>query len=699
MDPILNESTLISQLTIKLLIILVAGFIAGAICKRLQMPMVIGYLIAGVLIGQNFLGLLGSSHTAGPTPKSVYVDSASSGSAGSDSANSDSVHSKSADSGQSDRVRKSATPEQEVQSGQSEQGTVADLTLTGNESVTTTGLGTEQGLIVADEDGSNTDDSKAAKDNGEGVNIVVQLNDVASDTTTEPNKIEVVISPDTLEIQAEQSGIIQDRIIENLAHFGAILLLFSIGINFSPSELKRIWKLFLIGGTIQMITVPLIICVFFGLLGWSLKIGFFLGSVAAISSTVLVFKSLEDCGRTETAYGLRAIAILLFQDIAVVPLLLLIPLLASVSADVYATSLNILLLCGKSVVFISFVMLIRAAFLRWGLPLMMKLRSVELTVLLTLALIVGVSAVGVMLELSAAIGALAAGVILSENRLTHQITAITVPFRESFSAIFFVSLGALFDYHILFQSPLPTLFSLLGILTVKTTAAALAFRVLRLNWITSFAMGLGLSQLGELSFILLSQGLSYQLFDQETYQRMLFIALTSIILTPLFLRVALRWTQTHGVEETASDHKLRWVDSDQETRRAAVIGIGPIGSRIVSFLELSGFEVCLLDMNPVNLHHYAQLGFMTISGDATDPNVLELLMRGQCQLVVVSVPDDRIAIEVTETVRELDESLTLLVRCRYIANVPPIQKLGATRVICEESEAGGGIIRALEQIL
>lgn len=670
MDPILNESTLISQLTIKLLIILVAGFIAGAICKRLQMPMVIGYLIAGVLIGQNFLGLLGSSHLSDPTPS----------------------------------VR-------------------SELTLTGNEkeSVATTEVGTKQDPMMVNEAGTgeganNTagdciegdsegdqDNPNELKDEADDFNLVVQLNDTTTassfESNLEPNQVEVVISPHTLGIQAEQSGIIQDRIIESLAHFGAILLLFSIGINFSPSELKRIWKLFLIGGTIQMITVPLIICVFFGLLGWSLKIGFFLGSVAAISSTVLVFKSLEDCGRTETAYGLRAIAILLFQDVAVVPLLLLIPLLASVSADVYATSLNILLLCGKSVVFISFVMLIRSAFLRWGLPLMMKLRSVELTVLLTLALIVGVSAVGVMLELSAAIGALAAGVILSENRLTHQITAITVPFRESFSAIFFVSLGALFDYHILFHSPLPTLFSLLGILTVKTTAAALAFRALRLNWVTSFAMGLGLSQLGELSFILLSQGLSYQLFDQETYQRMLFIALTSIILTPLFLRVALRWTQTHGVEETSADHKLRWVDSDQETRHAAVIGIGPIGARIVSFLELSGFEVCLLDMNPVNLHHYAQLGFMTISGDATDPNVLELLLRGQCQLVVVSVPDDRIAIEVTETIREMDESLTLLVRCRYIANVPSIQKLGATRVICEESEAGGGIIRALEQIL
>ncbi len=618
----MQESTIIADLMSKLLIILTAGFLAGIVCKRLHLPMVIGYLVAGAIVGQNVLGLLTNT-------ESVDKDHAS-----------------------------------------------------------LTELIDETPLASLDPGVSGEKTSE---------NAVTDSNAPHPEKAETPAHSHQPLSEPDQETK-EKSTIIQYRIIDQLAHLGAILLLFSIGINFSPSELLKIWRYFLIGGTIQMFSIPLVITVLFLLCGYDWKVGILIGSAAALSSTVLVFKSLEECGQANAPHGLRAVAILLFQDVAVVPLLLLVPLLGAVGADSVETVKTIVLLLLKSVVFVSFVLLTRYIFSRWILGVMTELKSVELMVLFTLTLVLSVSLVAVYLELSAALGALAAGVILSENRLTHQITAITVPFRETFSAIFFVSLGALFDYHILFSTPVQTVSSLLAVLALKTLAAAVAFRALKLNWTTSLAMGLGLSQLGELSFILMSQGVSFGLIDHETYQRMLFIALTSIILTPFFLRVALRWTHVHLVDEPKKDSASQHSE-EHAWNRAVVIGVGPIGGRSVSFLELSGYDVCLLDMNPVNIHSFAQQGFRTVAGDATDTEVLSLAMMDHCRLVVVALPDDQTAIDVVQAIRMLNDDCRIVVRCHYLANVRPLSQSGANQIICEETEAGAGILRTLERLI
>jgi CPA2 family monovalent cation:H+ antiporter-2 len=508
----------------------------------------------------------------------------------------------------------------------------------------------------------------------------------------------------------EESEEAERKILEHFAHLGVNLMLFAIGLHFSPSELRKIWRFFLIGGSIQMLGVIIPLTLFVSFIGIDWKVGVVLGSAVSLSSTVLVFKSLEDMRMANSRQGISSIAILLFQDVAIVPLMVLIGLMAALyngSGGGTAVFNSILTLSGESLLFIAFVFVMRLLLLKFGVPFLAALRSVELMVLFTAVLWIAVSAVALRLGLPGAMGALAAGVILSENRLTNQITAITVSLRETFSAIFFVSLGALFDPSILFSTPVTTLAVLIGCIALKTAAAGAALRVLGIPTVQAFAMGLGLSQLGELSFVLLSQGVSMKMFDYETYQRILFVALTSIILTPFFLNFALKRATPHlehpeGHEEEGhhghNEHNTEMFPEDA-LQKAVVVGLGPIGIQVANYLDTIGFDVFLIDTNPVNLHHFAQLGYHTACGNGTDKNILQQADVKHTTLFVITMPDDAIAAEITKRVKKINDDCIVMSRCRFTANQLKIQNSGADLVTCDETELANAAVRVLRKLL
>lgn len=492
---------------------------------------------------------------------------------------------------------------------------------------------------------------------------------------------------------------------EPLTHLGALLLLFSIGLEFSLDQLKRMRSFFFVGGTAQMtlVAVPVTLIARYATGDW--RSAALIGLTVAISSTVLVFKALEDYGQIVTRHGRRAIGILLFQDVAIVPLLLLVPMLTGSPAEPVVVStpgwfmamLPWLLLAGESIVFILGVWLLRRFVENHGVPLLSGMRSVELLVMGTLAILVGVCFLAVTLELPAAIGALAAGIILGGNRMRHQIEAVVLPFRETFATIFFVGLGAMLDLRVMIEHPFIALAVLALVVTIKATAATVVLRYLRLSWRAALGMGLGLSQMGELSFMLLTSGERFGVLSNEAYEFLLFGAIGSMILTPLLLKVGMRLAR--GIVEEAEPHeseKGRPIEHHCQPK-AFVIGLGPIGARSMSYLEIQGMDVCLLDLSPINLHAYAQQGFRTVAGDATELEVLKRAEVGDSSCGVISVPDDRIAMQIVRRVRELNNRAIILVRCRYETNVAKIKKAGANVVVSEEREAGGAILRTLAE--
>lgn len=480
--------------------------------------------------------------------------------------------------------------------------------------------------------------------------------------------------------------------IQSLAQAGVLFLLFSIGLEFSLHELSRTSRFFFVGGGLQMtlVAAPVMLAGRYFGLPWGPAA--LVGAAAALSSTVLVYKALEEFGQTETPHGRRAISILLFQDVALVPLVLLVPTLTG-AAD--ATNATVwLALAGKSVLLVSVVLIARLAVRRGVIPVMAELRSTELVVLFALLVLGGGGMGAYAIGLPPALGAFGAGLILSDNRLTAQIDALVLPYRETFAAVFFVGLGTLMRFNFVVQRPILCLVALVAILALKTAAATVALRAIGLRWRAAAGTGLGLAELGEFSFLLLSAGVAARVIEPQWFNLMLFLALGTLMLTPLLIRTGLRWTDP--LVEMELDRIGPLGDAGGPVRQAVVIGLGPIGAQVASRLETSGIAACLIDLSPVNLHPYAQAGFPTVAGDATDPDVLGRAAVRQCSLAVVTVPKDAAARQIVAAIRRLNRTCRILVRCRYRANVASVRSAGADAVVSEEAEASAGLLRLLD---
>lgn len=225
--------------------------------------------------------------------------------------------------------------------------------------------------------------------------------------------------------------------IEYLAEAGVFLLLFAIGLEFSPHELGRLGRHLLVGGSAQMLLVsgPMLLVLWAAGLAW--QPATLLAAAFAFSSTVLVFKSLAEWGQTATPHGRRAISVLLFQDAALIPLLLVVPLLTG--SEQAVGLMAYLKLGGASLAFAASVIGLRAVLTRWVIPNLANYRSPELVVLMTLVVLGGVTWLAHAIGLAPAVGAFAAGLAFSDTRWTQQIDALVLPFRETFAAVFFVS--------------------------------------------------------------------------------------------------------------------------------------------------------------------------------------------------------------------------------------------------------------------
>jgi CPA2 family monovalent cation:H+ antiporter-2 len=356
-----------------------------------------------------------------------------------------------------------------------------------------------------------------------------------------------------------------------------------------------------------------------------------------------------------------------------------------------------LLLALNSLLFVAAVLALRIVFARWVVPMLTQLRSVELVILFGLVVLVGFCLGAAAAGLPPALGAFAAGLALSGNRLTGQVDALILPYRESFGVVFFVSLGTLLDPSVLMDEPLLLIGALFGVLLIKAGGATMAVRASGLPWHAAAGIGLGLAHLGELSFVLLSAGVHEGVITQLDYNRILFVAMGTLILTPQLLTFGLRWTRrSPPTDYEVEDERGHLLPALQE---ATLIGLGPIGRQVASQLEIMGIDVCLIDSNPVNLHAYAQQGFRTISGDASDPDVLERSDAAHSRLAVVCVPEDRVALQIVKSLRRLNASCNIVVRCRYEANAHGLKKAGASAVVSEEAQASEALLRVLKSMM
>ena len=471
--------------------------------------------------------------------------------------------------------------------------------------------------------------------------------------------------------------------IEYLAEAGVFLLLFSIGLEFSLDELARMRRHLLVGGVAQMLlaSVPA------GLALWWMEFSpsacVLLSAAMAFSSTVLVFKALSEAGQTERADGRRAIGILLFQDAALVPLLLLTSLLVGEAPQ----AIDYLWLVAGSALFILVVMGLRYLLGKYVVDQLAAQGSPELLVLFALVVLGAVTLFASVLSLPPAVGAFAAGLSLGGNRLSGQVDALLLPFRETFAAVFFVSLGLLLNLSRVLEEPHLVAGGILCVLVLKTTAATLALRLTALPWRRAIGMGVGLAHVGEFAYVLLLVARHAGLVSVKSGERFIAIGVGTLIISPLLMQWGLRFGTRSPLAEDDQVEPTSSEILDAPVGRAMVVGLGPVGRAVASQLETMGYALTLIDRSAINAQALAQLGAHVLAGDATDGSLLDSARTESFELIVVCVPDDAVALQVVDRVRRRNAGAKVIVRCRYASTVPKLRRNGADIAVSEEATA------------
>ena len=489
--------------------------------------------------------------------------------------------------------------------------------------------------------------------------------------------------------------------VEILSEVGIILLLFVIGMELSIKQLVSIKKTVLIGGLLQVgITVGVAAIVYF-LLGNSWSESVFVGFLFSLSSTAIVLKTLQDRQEISAPHARNALAILIFQDIIVVPMMLITPMMAGESADV---GMSILMLLFKS----GIVVVITYISARYVVPRLMhavaKTNSKELFLLVTITLCFAIAFLTSEIGLSLALGAFIAGLIISESEYSHQATSIILPFRELFTSFFFVSVGMLLDLNF-FINNIPIILLLVAIvLIVKSSITAIVIRILKYPTRTALLTGLSLFQVGEFAFILSKIGIQYNLLSPQTNQYFLSVSIVSMILTPFVIifseNIAGRFM---GISKKLGFEKVLIFDNNSEElaevnleNHLVIIGYGINGSNLAKAATASNIPFIVIEMNAETVKREREKGLPIIFGDATYDHILETVHLSRARAAVIAISGNFATQSIVKNIRSHSDSLYLVVRTRYVSETSELLALGADEVIPEEFETS---VQIFEHVL
>jgi CPA2 family monovalent cation:H+ antiporter-2 len=479
--------------------------------------------------------------------------------------------------------------------------------------------------------------------------------------------------------------------VEILSEIGVILLLFVIGMELSIKQLISIKKTVFVGGALQVGVTILIAGLVYYFLGNSWPESVFVGFLFSLSSTAIVLKTLQDKQQISEPHARNALAILIFQDLIVVPMMLVTPMIAGDATDVGWSILSLLI---KTMI----VLAITFVSARYIVPPLMhavaKTNSKELFLLVTITLCFAVAFLTSEAGLSLALGAFIAGLIVSESEYSHQATSIILPFRELFTSFFFVSVGMLLDLQFFFNNILIILLLVAVVFIVKSVVAGLAVAVLKYPTRTVLLTGLTLFQVGEFAFILSKVGIEYNLLTAETNQYFLSVSITSMILTPFVIIFSedivdklMGFSRKLGVESNpvSAEDKADIVDYKLENH-LVIIGYGINGSNLAKAASVSNIPYVVIEMNAETVKREKAKGVPIIFGDATQDHILETVHLANARVAVIAVSDNFATQTIIKNIRKLSDSLYLLVRTRYVKETSELIALGADEVIPEEFE-------------
>jgi CPA2 family monovalent cation:H+ antiporter-2 len=468
--------------------------------------------------------------------------------------------------------------------------------------------------------------------------------------------------------------------VEVLAEVGVVLLLFTVGLEFSLGQLLKMWRMLVFGGGGQVLLCIGLVTLSVTLAGEGIGRATFFGFLAALSSTAIVLRSFGERAQLGTPLGRIVLGVLLFQDLCIVPLMLVTPLLSGggVGHSLWATLLRALAVVVLLVVFAR----------RLVPPLLLRVvqtRSRELFLTFILVVCLGTAYVTSLAGLSLALGAFLAGLAVSESEYSHQALAEAIPFRDAFGSLFFVSIGMLMDVRFVAREPLLVLGVLIGLICIKTLTAGLPALLLGFPLHISLNAGLALAQVGEFAFVLSRTGLELGLIDESMNQVFLAASVLSMLVTP-FLIYAGAELAKRLPHEGLKDRSMEDAEPLLSTDHVVIAGYGVNGQNLARALASAGIPYAIVEMNPETVRAARARGEPMHYGDCTRVAVLEALGIQRARMYVVAISDAPSTRQTTSLSRSLNPTLDILVRTRFVAEVEELRSLGANEVIPEEFE-------------
>jgi monovalent cation:H+ antiporter-2, CPA2 family len=479
--------------------------------------------------------------------------------------------------------------------------------------------------------------------------------------------------------------------IEMLAEIGVILLLFIIGMEFSLRNLALIKRTVLLGGATQVILSILLGAATLLLLKYGYGEAVFVGFLISLSSTAIVLKLLQDKGEINSPHGKTVLGILIFQDIIVVPMMLLAPLMTGQSEDI---GFQLLMMLLKGLLVIVFVLISARYLVPKLLDLVARTKSKELFILSIVAICFAVAWLTSTLGLSLALGAFMAGLIISESEYSHQATSNILPFREIFTSFFFVSIGMLLDFTFMLHNlPVVLIFTILTFF-IKSVVATLAARMLQYPLRTSLLVGLSLFQVGEFAFILSKTGITHGLLIPETYQYFLSVSLLTMAITPFVVEyshaiASFITTRISGKEEFMPFDDVpapAHTDLPELNDHIVIIGYGINGRNVAKAAKHAQIPYVIIEMNAITVKHERHLGEPIIYGDAVHGMLLSHVNIHKARVVVIAISDPEATKRIIAAIRAITDKVHIIVRTRFVQEMKENFRLGADEVIPEEFE-------------
>jgi CPA2 family monovalent cation:H+ antiporter-2 len=439
--------------------------------------------------------------------------------------------------------------------------------------------------------------------------------------------------------------------------------------------------------------------------GWSFGAGLVLGLSLSVASTVVLLKALEERNAVTSTNGRIAIGWLIVEDLAMVLALVLLPPLAGIlkgqaGADFATLGLPLLLTLGKVVAFVAIMLVVGRRAIPWLLHYVAHTGSRELFRLAVLAIALGVAFGSTKLfDVSLALGAFFAGMMLRESPLSQRAAQESLPLRDAFAVLFFVSVGMLFNPAILLADWAPLIATVLIIVIGKSLAAYAIVRAFRHSHATALTISVSLAQIGEFSFILASLGVALTLLPERGRDLVLAGAIVSILLNPLLFAMLDR---TLGAAEPAKPDGGKPADGPREplpvttlTGHVVLVGHGRVGSFISDALGQSDRPALVIDSDPGHAERARGRGFETIAANAADPEVLQAANLGAARCLLVAIPDAFEGGQVVEQGRKINPALTIIARAHSDDEVAHLEKHGATAVVMGEHEIAKAMLASI----